>query len=379
MVLVLSYLAGPLLLAPFGLAQPQNHHGSDLRINQIQVVGTHNSYHREPQLEQRPIFDQYIPRPEDYYYSHARLADQLTHQGVRSLELDLHSDTEGGLYANPLLWKLANLSYTVPPAMKEPGIKVFHVVDADQLSVCRTFVECLTQLREWSDANSNHVPITVDLELKSDRFFAPLGGVNSENWTISNLDSLDNEIRSVLPPGKLITPDDVRNNNETLEQSILHHGWPRLEDSRGKFLFYMDNDPDDSDPSNPRVLYRANGRPSLQNRVLFTNSLEGADDGAVIKYNNPNGAANMAEIQRLVRKGYIVRTRSDVPIATVLEGNTTRRRDAFASGAQIVSTDWPEYGMAARYDSDFVVKLPGGRDAVCNPVSAPESCRDRET
>lgn len=365
-----------MLLAPFSQAHDGREYGSDIRINQIQVVGTHNSYHREPQLEERPIFEHYIPSPEDFYYSHARLVDQLSHQGVRSLELDLHSDEAGGLYATPLLWNLANLSYEVPPTMREPGIKVFHVTDADQLSVCRTFVECLTQLREWSDANSNHIPITIDIELKTDSFFVPLGGVNSENWTIPRLDAMDAEIRSVLPPSKLITPDDVRRANDTLETSILNHGWPGLEASRGKFLFYMDNDPDDTDATNPRVLYRANNRSSLEGRVLFTNSLENAADGAVIKYNDPTGEANVAEIQRLVGKGYIVRTRADVPIGTLLEGDSERRRDAFVSGAQIVSTDWPEFGMAARYDSDYVVKLPGGRNAVCNPVAVGRGCKD---
>jgi hypothetical protein len=72
-----------------------------------------------------------------------------------------------------------------------------------------------------------------------------------------------------------------------------------------------------------------------------------------------------------------VRTRSDLPLETVISGDTTQLRAALASGAQLVSTDFPEVGMSARYGSDFVAELPRGRVARCNPVNAPRRCRDR--
>jgi len=137
----------------------------------------------------------------------------------------------------------------------------------------------------------------------------------------------------------------------------------------------MDNDPDPSNPADPRTLYRAHGKSSLQGRVLFTNALEGDADAAFLKRNDPHAA----EIQRLVKKGYLVRTRADEPIVSVVRGDAAVRRDrAFASGAQIVSTDWPGFGMAARYGSDYVVKLDGGGGGVvrCNPVTAPRGCEE---
>ena len=50
------------------------------------------------------------------------------------------------------------------------------------------------------------------------------------------------------------------------------------------------------------------------------------------------------------------------------------REAAFASGAQILSTDWPVVGMGARYNTDYVVRFEGGASASCNPVNAPGSC-----
>jgi hypothetical protein len=108
--------------------------------------------------------------------------------------------------------------------------------------------------------------------------------------------------------------------------------------------------------------------------VIFTNSTPGQPDAAFIKRNDPVGA-NTAQIQDLVRAGYLVRTRSDLPLSTVTSGDTTMLDAALRSGAHVVSTDFPEVGMSARYDSDFVARLPVGGPARCNPVNARSSCR----
>ena len=120
-------------------------------------------------------------------------------------------------------------------------------------------------------------------------------------------------------------------------------------------------------------MYRENGHESLQNRTVFTNAVEGDADAAFIKKNDPT---DTAELQRLVKKGYIIRTRADIPLDTVLSRDTTMRELAFASAAQIVSTDYPSYGMSSRWDWDYAVQLPGAAVARCNPVSAPSWCKD---
>ncbi|MFC7547961.1 Ca2+-dependent phosphoinositide-specific phospholipase C [Plantactinospora sp. GCM10030261] len=85
---------------------------------------------------------------------------------------------------------------------------------------------------------------------------------------------------------------------------------------------------------------------------------------------------NEAVIRDLVRRGYLVRTRSDEPLRTVKEKEFSRVEIALRGGAQMITTDFPTVGMAARYDSDFVAELPGGVAVRCNPVSAPSHCRD---
>ena len=52
----------------------------ELRLHHVQVRGTHNSYHVEPETVIHP----------SHAYSHAPLDVQLETQGVRTFELDLH-------------------------------------------------------------------------------------------------------------------------------------------------------------------------------------------------------------------------------------------------------------------------------------------------
>jgi hypothetical protein len=343
---------------------------SGLRLTQIQMMGSHNSYHRELSPAEQKVQLAQNPGSVDLWYSHAPITQQLEDQNVRTLELDLLPDPVGGLYTYPLIRKLTGQGPLTDPAMAKPGIKIMHIPDFDYNTTCDTFVLCLQQVKSWSDTHPDHVPITINLELKqSDPNVVAAGGVKAPPWDAAALDGIDREIRSVFPEKKLLTADDLRKPGLTLEQSVLTKGWPKLDSVRGEVLFYFDN----GGPGEIRDLYTA-GKPNLEGRAVFTRGPEGAPDAAITQVNDPRGA-NQAEIQRLVSKGYLIRTRSDEPIATIRDKDYTRLGIALASGAQVVTTDFPVAGMAARYDSDFVAKLPGHTAVRCNPVSAPNWCR----
>ncbi len=376
LALTLALAAVALAAAPAPAAGNGGSATPPLRMNELQVVGTHNSYHRELSKPERaahdavyggaPIYDGFLA------YSHASLPNQLGRQGVRGMELDLFPDPAGGLYANPLLRQRLAAGPLTDPAWYRPGIKVLHTADLDYNSTCVRLVSCLRLVRRWSRANADHVPLLVMLELKgTDPVAAANGGVPVPPWEGAALNALDAEIRSVFRPDELITPDDVRRPGLTLRQSVLQRGWPTLRRARGRVVFLMDNE-----PGPIRAEYRR-GRPSLERRVLFTNAPPGAPDAAFVKRNEPTGA-NLEQIRSLVRAGYLVRTRSDIPLATVTSRDRRQLRAALASGAQLVSTDFPEVGMSARYDSDYVVALPEGGPARCNPVIRPRGCRSRE-
>ena len=337
-----------------------------VRLNQIQVLGTHNSYHVQPRpalFEALLLFD---PAFLAWEYTHVPLAEQFATQGIRQIELDVFHDPDGGLYANRPVLALIGDPTMGSPALLEPGLKVLHVQDVDFESTCLTFVDCLLAIRDWSDANRGHLPIMVLVEVKDDPIPDPLNldFVVPREFDAEAFDALDAEIRQVFSPRELITPDDVRGRHERLEDAVLEDGWPALRRARDRVLFALDNG------GAKGAIYRA-GRPSLEGRVLFTNATPGDADAAFVKRNDPIGSA--AEIPALVEQGYIVRTRADADTLEARTGETTQREAAIASGAQFVSTDYPVENPD--FGTGYVVEIPGGEPARCNPVNAPSACR----
>jgi hypothetical protein len=229
--------------------------------------------------------------------------------------------------------------------MKEPGFKVFHVVDLDFRSHALTFKDCLLQLRLWSDAHPNHHPIFITLEAKDQPSKNPLFTV-PEKFTQETFTELDKAITDGLGKKHLITPDEVRGKYKTLEDAVLHNNWPILKQAKGKFLFVLD------DVKEKRTLYIA-GHPSLKNRVLFANAEPGTPEAAMMIRNDPKDAS----IPDLVKKGYIIRTRADGDTQQARANDRSGLIAAFNSGAQIITTDY--YLKSTHFKSDYVVSFEG--------------------
>jgi hypothetical protein len=321
-----------------------------LRLNDLQIVGTHNSYHVEPTPEALQAITSVDPSLINLAVTHPPLAQQLSSEEVRQVELDVFADPDG------TLWR----------PIGTPGFKVFHMEQVDMGSTCETFVACLHALKSWSDAHPRHLPIFV-LVQPNDDIVLP-GPPNPVPISTTVLDSLDTEIRGVMKAHDLITPDQVRGKHPSLETAVLANAWPKLDDTRGKFVFLLDQFRDQY----------VVGHPNLEGRVMFPASNPGQPDAAFVEFQDPRGA-NQATISDLVRQGYLVRTRADEAVVTPQTGDLTERDAAFASGAQIVSTDYPIPGLAGRWSSNYVAQLPGGVLARCNPVRIPaQTCRARE-
>jgi hypothetical protein len=335
-------------------------------INQLQSFGTHNSYKVAiPQNELDLIAARNPDAAITLDYNHRSIAEQLT-KGARQLELDPSDDPEGGLFATPLARKLLEAQGVTPDpydlaAMSQPGIKVIHVADIDYRSHCLLFVDCLKQVKAWSDANPTHTPILIMINPKSSGI-AWDGAAKVLPWGKDAYNRMDAEIRSVFSDDQMITPDDVRGSHATLREAVLAGGWPKLGQARGKVIFTIDLSPEATAPY-------AEGHPSLEGRVAFMTTYPDAPEAAYFTMNDPE--AQLAEIQERVRQGFLIRTRADADTREARTGATGRREAALASGAQFISTDymWPD----TRF-SDYTATLPDGAITRCNPVNAPEGC-----
>ncbi len=291
-----------------------------LRLNHVQVKGTHNSYHIDPGQG-----------PKDWRYTHQPLDVQLGEQGVRQFELDVHFNPDTGVF------------------------RVTHAPILDEETTCPDLDNCLGVIRAWSDAHPDHLPIWVWIEPKNTADqLAEWGG----------LPKLEAAIDKALPPSRRVRPDDVRGTHADLKTAVAAEGWPTLAQGRGKVVAVM------LDSGSVRDAY-VQADPSLTGRAMFAEG--GADDpwGVIAKIDGPKGKGQQAIIDA-VSAGRIIRTRAD-STDEPWAGDTSRRDAAFSSGAHMVSTDFP---AEVAEPKGYVVIVPGGDPARCNPVTAPAECRD---
>src|SRR5262245_36753346 len=144
-----------------------------LPMNQIQVLGSHNSYKKSIDPVLFKLLMKLDPQGSAALeYSHAPLTEQLD-LGMRKLEIDVVYDPKGGLYAKPLglrMMKEAGAAavpgYDPQGQMMKPGFKVIHVPDVDFRSHHYTFRDTLRELRMWSDAHPRHLPIAITMNAK---------------------------------------------------------------------------------------------------------------------------------------------------------------------------------------------------------------------
>ncbi len=339
---------------------------ANLKLNDLVVVGTHNSYKSEMPDAVLALIRATAPERADALdYRHRSLPEQLD-AGVRQLEIDVYSDPEGGRFLDPAVLRAAGivLDPVRRAALAGPGFKVLHVQDVDVFSSCATFSACLDSVRRWSVANPDHAPILIMLNAKTDPAQLP-GGVTALPFDTAAFDALDREVRAVFPPQALITPDDVQGVYPTLRAAVLAGAWPTLGEARGKVFFALDEGPEKV------AIYRGD-RQSLEGRALFVNTNEQSPVAAYLTLNDP--VAEAGRIRRAVAAGFIVRTRADADTIEARKNDTRRWAAALASGAQFISTDyfWPE----ARLRTPYQVRLPGDAAARCNPARVADRCAE---
>jgi hypothetical protein len=296
------------LVIALASCEPSYANDAQYRLNALVWKGTHNSYHLAS-----------LGAPPSLDYSHDPLDVQLDREGVRQLELDVYFDGDRFL--------------------------VMHIPLFDQRSTCATLDDCLTVVGAWSSAHPAHAPIVILIELKDDTSRVPMAPF---------IALLDDTVRSRLSAGALITPALVRRDAASLPDALATFGWPTLAETRGKFLVVVLPDQSFIDA------YTAAEHP------LFLAAGPGQPYSAVASYDDPNDPG----VSAALAANMIVRTRSDDP--EIVEDYAARARAAFASGAQIISTDYPVTKKGYR------LAWPAGAIVDCHQTLAPLGCDPHE-
>jgi len=288
-----------------------------LTLDHIQVKGTHNSYHIEPPL----------PFDDSHKYTHASLDVQLGEQGVRAFELDVHQGFG--------------------------GFEVYHISVIDSVSSCDAFTDCLEIIQSWSEEHALHLPIAIWIEIKDSTGGLPIDA--------SDLDLIDDDIRSVFSEEQLLSPDDIQGDAPSVRAALEESGWPTIAELRGQVYFVLLND----DQKSEDYTY---GFTNTEGRAMFARV--GVDDfaapwAAIAKLGIDDmpaiDAAHGAQI--LIATNVCGAGDDDDTCFADLENAKTR-------GLHMLKDDFP----APVEGQDYFMDLADGNPARCNPITAPPEC-----
>lgn len=306
-------------------------YSQNIPLSNIQVIGSHNSYKK---AINEKVYDHILNKNEQaasLQYEHIPIEDQLN-IGLRNLEIDIWKDEKGGKYANPNSVEISKIPYQWKEEMMKPGFKVFHMPDYD----CEThephFVKVLEMLKNWSQNNPNHETTFITLELKDDK------KDSDSKFNLSDINSINNLLNDYLGTEKLITPKELKRTNEKVI-------WPSIDDSRGKFVWIVDNTDYRLDLFNEIDLNEAN--------VFLNVEAEHPKSGCMI-INEPTDK----RISDFANRGYIIRTRADAGTVEARNNDYSRFEQAKISGAQIITTDY--YIPSKMFKSDYKVIFQNG-------------------
>ena len=340
--------------------------GAAVGLDEIQVLAAHNAYHLEGEEALLDAITQALPElTPTIEYSHPTLTEQLD-LGLRSLELDLFEDPDGGRYAAPKAQALLGLD-PIDPVMAgarlqgvpHPGGRL--PLDLPHLRGLPRGAGGVVRRppRPPADRRPPRGQGRRDPRPARPRLRAADPGDRGHLHRARGGDPLacsTTTSSSRSPTCRATTTPCARRSRTRAGPTSTTSAIASCSCS--------------TTTSPKRDLYRAL-HPDTRDRLIFVDAQPPDDDAAFTVLNDP--VADGDRIRELVELGYLVRTRTDADTVEARTGDTTRREAAFASGAQIVSTD---YELEDPRFPGFVVELPGDGPARCNPVSAPADCAD---
>ncbi|MBA3546146.1 MAG: hypothetical protein H0T76_06675 [Nannocystis sp.] len=288
-----------------------------LRVTDVTMRCTHNSYHIEPAM----------PFDDSHRYTQAPLDVQLGDLGVRAFELDVHSGA---------------------------GFPVHHIpFGVDDLSTCADLGACLGVIDGWSAANPAHHLLVVWIEIKDE-----LDGVFIEDYA-----AFDAVIRGALPPERLYEPDEFKRGQATLREALLAEGWPTLGETRGQVMVVL------LDVDDPHNRDYTKDYTTLDGRAMFARAGDSQYEmpwAVIAKIDDPTDGPAIAAARAaglLIASNTGSAGKSDADNAARLQGGID-------NGSHMLCDDFP----AAVPGQDYVLDLPGGAPSICNPQTAPKAC-----
>lgn len=279
-----------------------------VKLNEIAVMGTHNSYQLLGTLPKRGLMKtlQIISFglvENKAVFEMDTFTEQLE-QGIRNLEIDIETvDDEG------------DVSFIVT-----------HKAIIDNVSSAYNLAKGLEEIAMWSDNNPGHLPVYLLIEPKDD-----VPSINNmKNFSLEYALELDKVLRQVLGD-RLLTPQQVMGDYESFEEMRKADGWPALKQAAGKIIVllhtcdvtqeYIDTDT------------------SIKTQAMFPMLLFGDIDKPYASFILDNDPVIASENNKKTvdENNLMVRTRAD----DYPDFSDERYKSADNCGSHIITTDYP--------------------------------------
>lgn len=296
-----------------------------VKYNEVSFLGTHNSYQKECVLARQKLFRDAstvtfgLVKAEKAKFSADYLTDQLN-LGVRSVELDVETVVSDG----------------------KTSFVCSHAPVLDSPTHCYDFALALKEIKLWSDANPNHLPVTIIIEPK--KVFIP--DKNMRYFSCAYANELGEQAKLTFGD-TLITPADMMGNHSSLKEMREADGWMTLSETRGHVMLLLH----DTTVTDKYIAQDTSIKSQVMFPMLRYDSRD-KDYASFLLINKPKDIQTQAD--EVLEKNLIIRTRSD----NYGSYKETDSQIALNSGAQIVSTDYPPKADISK--AERVVTFNGG-------------------
>lgn len=296
-----------------------------VKYNEVSFLGTHNSYQKECVPARQKLFQDAstvtfgLVKSEKATFSADYLTDQLN-LGIRSIELDVETVVADG-----------KISFVCS-----------HAPVLDMPTHCYDFALALKEIKLWSDANPNHLPVTIIIEPK--KVFIP--DKNMRYFSCAYANELGEQAKLIFGD-TLITPADMMGNHSSLKEMREADGWMTLSETRGHVMILLH----DTTVTDKYIEQDT----SIKTQAMFPMLRYDSRDKDYASFLLINKAKDIqVQAAEVLAKKLVIRTRSD-NFGSYKESDS---QIALNSGAQIVSTDYPPKADMSK--AQRVVTFNGG-------------------
>jgi len=281
-----------------------------VKLNEIAILGTHNSYQRLATAETRFAMN---------------IIDTITFKKLGLNTFDFEMDT----LTEQLEMGVRNVEIDIETLDKDNKIefKVTHNSFVDNASSAYDFTKALQEIKMWSDNNPRHIPVIIIVEPKS--FVIEINGM--KKFSLEYAKELDKIVGDTLGDS-LLTPEDMLRDYQSFKEMRENDDWISLKEAQGKILVLLH----DCDVTESYIALDETIKTQKMFPMLRYDDRNESYTSFILE--NDAFRANERKAENIDESNLIVRTRADV----YPEYSDERYEVIETCGSQIITTDFPE-------------------------------------